>query len=190
VSKLQPLDRVVALADAGQRSFGENYPQDLRDRAAALADRGLDWHAIGPLQRNKVKYVARAASWFHALDRLEVAVELGSRRVNDPIRCFVEVNVAGEATKHGVAPAEVGRLCDAVRAVPGIALVGLMGMPPIPDDPGWTMEASRVHFRALAALARSLGLSELSMGTTGDFPVAVEEGATWVRVGRLLFGDR
>jgi PLP dependent protein len=191
VSKLQPLEGVRELHAAGQRAFGENYAQDLRDRATALVDlEDLRWHAIGPLQSNKVKYVARHAAAFHALDRLEIAVELGKRRAHDPIPCFVEVNVAGEDSKHGVAPAELPALCDAVRGVAGVSLVGLMTMPPQPDDPEWTPEANRPHFARLRELAAELGLRELSMGTTADFAVAVEEGATWVRVGRLLFGER
>lgn len=190
VSKRQPIERVIALACAGHRAFGENYAQDLRDRAIALADRGLMWHAIGPLQRNKVKYVARYACAFHALTDEATARALGERRREDPIPCWLEVNLAGEETKHGVAPAEVAPLTERLRAVPGIELVGLMCMPPIPDDPDWTPEQSRPYFRRLAELARSVGLRELSMGTTSDYPVAVEEGATWVRVGRELFGER
>jgi PLP dependent protein len=188
VSKLQPLDAVVELAAAGQRAFGENYAQDLRDRATAHPE--LQWHAIGPLQLNKVKYVARHAVAFHALDRVEVAEELGRRRLEAPIDCFLEVNVAGEESKHGVSPDALPELYARVRDVPGIRVVGLMAMPPHPDDETWSPEANRPHFRRLRQLAQELGLSELSMGTTADFPVAIEEGATWVRVGRLLFGER
>lgn len=199
VSKLQPLDAVVGLAEAGQRVFGENYAQSLRDRAAALDARfaGLAWHAIGPLQRNKVKYVARAAAAFHALDDLGLAVALGERRLAErpgaPIPCYVEVNIAGEASKHGVAPEAVPALVDAVRGVPGVVVVGLMCMPPLPEpgpDGVVDPEASRPHFRRLRALAASVGLAGLSMGTTSDYAVAVEEGATAVRVGRELFGGR
>ena len=190
VSKLQPIERVRELYAAGQRDFGENYAQDLRDRAEALADlTELRWHAIGPLQTNKVKYVARAAVAFHALDRIEVAREL-SRKVAGPIDVFLEVNVAGEATKHGVAPEAVPSLLAEVRTLPNLRVVGLMTMPPQPDDPGWTADHNRPHFRRLRELAVGLGLTELSMGTTSDYEVAIEEGATWVRVGRSLFGDR
>jgi pyridoxal phosphate enzyme (YggS family) len=189
VSKHQPIEAIVALIRAGQRAFGENYAQSLRDRATALATYPVAWHAIGPLQSNKVKYVARWAAGFHALDDLEIATLLGERR-EVPLPCWLEVNVADEATKHGVAPAAVPGLVEQLREVRGIALVGLMCMPPIPDDPSWTMEASRPHFRRLRELAEAAGLPELSMGTTADYPVAIEEGATWVRVGRELFGGR
>lgn len=185
VSKLQPLDAVREAWAAGQRDFGENYAQHLRDRARELAALdGIRWHAIGPLQTNKVKYVAAAAAAFHALDRVEVAEELG-RRVATPMPCFVEVNVAGEATKHGVAPHALGVLLAALRDVRGIDVIGLMTMPPYGEA-----EAARPWFRRLRELAGEHGLGELSMGTTDDFEVAIEEGATCVRVGRSIFGER
>jgi len=187
VSKLQPPEAIRAAYAAGHRVFGENYAQELRDKAKALADlRGLRWHAIGPLQTNKAKYVAQAAHAFHALDRREVAEELSRRRTGEPLVCFLEVNVAGEASKSGVAPDAAGRLLEEVRALPGLAIAGLMAMPPLHADP----EASRPAFRQLRALGERLGLSELSIGSTSDFEVAIEEGATHVRVGTAIFGER
>lgn len=187
VSKFHDDDAVRAAYDVGVRDFGESYPQALRDRTAALPD--LDdvrWHFIGTLQTNKAQYVARSAAAFHALDRVEVAEALGRRLGGRVLECFVEVDVAGEATKAGVAPADVAALVTAARRVDGIDVVGLMCMPPLaahPDD-------NRPHFRRLRELAAELGLTKLSMGTTADFEVAVEEGATHVRVGRTIFGDR
>jgi PLP dependent protein len=190
VTKRQPMDRIVAAVEAGHRVFGENYPQELRVKAEALADRpGLVWHAIGTLQKNKAKLVARYADVFHALGDLETAEAVGRRREGAPLRCFVEVNVAGEATKAGVAPADAAGFVDRARAVPGIELVGLMTMPPQPGVP-WEPEHNRAHFRRLATLAAELGLPRLSMGTTEDLEVAVEEGATEIRVGRAIFGER
>lgn len=189
VSKFQPDELVRDAYAAGQRDFGENYAQALRDRADALADLpDIRWHAIGALQTNKVKYVARAASVFHAVDRLEVAAELSRRREGAPIDVFLEVNLADEDSKQGVAVAEVDALLAAVRALPNLRVVGLMAMPPQPD--GFVPEMSRPHFRALRLLGERLGLTELSMGTTEDFEVAIEEGATVVRVGRSIFGAR
>jgi hypothetical protein len=186
VSKLQPEGAIREAHAAGQRAFGENYAQELRDKAEHLADlRGLRWHAIGPLQLNKVKYVARAAHAFHALDRLEVAQEL-SRRTGDPLRCFVQVNVGAEDTKSGVAPGEVAALLEQVRALPNLEVVGLMALPPVAGG----AQGARPFFRQLQALAGQLGLRELSLGTTGDFEVAIEEGATCVRVGTAIFGER
>lgn len=189
VSKFQPDELVREAYAAGQRDFGENYAQALRDRADALVDLpGIRWHAIGPLQTNKVKYVARVASSFHALDRIDVAIELSKRREGAPIDVFLEVNLGDEETKHGVAPDEVESLRDAVATLPNLRVAGLMAMPPMPD--GFVAEMSRPYFRTLRALATRLGLRELSMGTTEDFEVAIEEGATVVRVGRSIFGER
>ena len=187
VSKLHPPELVRLAWELGQRDFGENYAQELRDKHAALADCvGLRWHAIGPVQTKNAKYVARAAAFFHAVDRLEVAQELGRRREGAPLPCFVEVNVGDEASKAGVPLAAAPALVEQVRQVPGLTLVGLTAMPPLVEDP----EANRPHFRAVAQLAKTLGLGQLSMGTTADFEVAIEEGATLVRVGTALFGAR
>lgn len=187
VSKLKPAEAVREAYALGLRDFGENYAQELRDKAAELAGlEGLRWHAIGPLQTNKAKYVAKVAHAFHALDRLEVAQELSRRRTGTPLDCFLEVNVGGEASKSGVAPGSVGPLLAQVQALPLLRVVGLMCLPP----PGPSPEASRPFFRQLRTLAQALGLPGLSMGTTGDFEVAIEEGATHVRVGTALFGER
>jgi len=187
VSKLQPLEAVREAYAAGVRAFGENYAQELRDKSAALSDLpGIRWHAIGPLQTNKAKYVARAAHVFHALDRADVAEELSRRRTGAPLDVYLEVNVGGEASKGGIPPSEVPALADRVRALPGLQLVGLMAMPPLGPGP----EESRPYFRMLAELARAQGLRGLSMGTTPDYRVAIEEGATVVRVGTALFGER
>ena len=186
VSKLQPPEAIRAAYAAGARAFGENFAQELRDKAEALSDlQGLRWHAIGPLQTNKARYVARSAHVFHALDRLEVAQELSRRRTGAPLAVYVEVNVAGEASKSGIPPAALGPLLAAVRPLPGLALVGLMTMPPLAPA-----EEVRPLFRALAALGREHGLAGLSMGSTHDFEVAIEEGATVVRVGTAIFGER
>lgn len=189
VSKFQADEAVREAYAAGQRDFGENYAQALRDRADALADLAdIRWHAIGALQTNKVKYVARVASFFHAIDRVEVAAELSRRREGAPIDVFLEVNLGGEDSKQGVGASDVEALLAAVRPLPNLRVVGLMAMPPQPDD--FVPEMSRPHFRALRDLGARLGLPELSMGTTEDFEVAIEEGATIVRVGRSIFGER
>lgn len=187
VSKLHPPESIRAAYAAGLRHFGENYAQELRDKHAALGDLpGVVWHAIGPVQPKNAKYVAKAATVFHALDRLDTAQELSRRREGAPLRCLLEVNVAGEASKAGLSPAEVPGFFAAARALPNLELVGLTTMPPLHDEP----EASRPFFKQLAALAKAQGLSELSMGSTGDFEVGIEEGATLVRVGTALFGAR
>lgn len=186
VTKYVDLDAVRALVAAGVLDLGENQYQQLRDRAPALEDLGVRWHAIGPLQRNKVRYVARWADAFHALDRVEVAEALSARRLaagRDPIDCYIEVNVAAEATKAGVEPTAVGELMRTAASLPGLRVVGLMTMPPLATE----AEASRPWFRAVARLAADHGLAGLSMGTTADFEVAVEEGATALRIGSAFF---
>src|SRR3712207_6583540 len=187
VSKLKPAALIREAYAAGQRDFGENYAQELRDKAAELADlEGLRWHDIGPLQTNKVKYVAKAALSFHALDRLEVAQELSRRRQEAPIACYVEVNVGGEASKSGLAPEALGPFLESVRALPGLRVEGLMSLPPPTEDE----QVARGYFRTLRELARQHALTGLSMGTTHDFELAIDEGATLVRVGTAIFGER
>lgn len=187
VSKLHPPELIRLAWELGHRDFGENYAQELRDKHTALADcAGLRWHAIGPVQPKNAKYVAKAAAVFHALERVEVAQELSKRRTGSPLQCLVEVNVAGEASKAGVAPAGLPAFLEQVRRLPQLELVGLTAMPPQEEDP----ERSRPHFKTLRELAAQQGLSQLSMGTTGDFEVAIEEGATLVRVGTAIFGPR
>ncbi len=186
VSKTQPAEAIREAYAAGQRDFGENYAQEWREKADALADLAdLRWHFVGGLQTNKVKYLAGRVWLVHAVDREELAREL-SRRFGQKgavARVLLEVNTGGEATKGGVAPADAPALAAAVRALPGVDLRGLMCMPPPEDDP-------RPHFRLLRALRDRLGLADLSMGMSADWEVAIEEGATIVRVGTAIFGAR
>ncbi|WP_223634753.1 YggS family pyridoxal phosphate-dependent enzyme [Corallococcus sp. EGB] len=188
VSKLKPAALIREAYAAGQRDFGENYAQELRDKAEELKDLdGLRWHAIGSLQTNKVKYVARVAHAFHALDRMDVATELSKRRVGaSPLPCYVELNLGGEDTKHGLAPDALGDFLAKVRALPDLQVVGLMALPPPTDD----VARMREGFARLRELGAAHGLTALSMGTTHDFEQAILEGATVVRVGTAIFGER
>jgi PLP dependent protein len=187
VSKLQPLSALRAAYAAGVRAFGENYAQELRDKAAALSDcPGIRWHAIGTLQSNKAKYVAKSADVFHALDRGALAEELARRRTGAPLEVYLEVNLGGEATKSGLLPEQVGQLLERVQSLPQLNAVGLMCLPPFTESP----EASRPYFQKLRELAAVHHLPGLSMGTSQDYAVAVQEGATVVRVGTALFGPR
>ena len=186
VSKAQPSAAVREAYAAGQRHFGENYVQEWREKAEALADLGdLAWHFVGSLQTNKVKYLVGRVALVHTVDRLDLAGEISRRSAQKgaATRVLVEVNVAGEAGKAGCAPVEVPALVEAVRALPGLELRGLMCIPPAEGDP-------RLHFRTLRALRDRLGLADLSMGMSGDYPAAIEEGATMVRVGTAIFGER
>jgi hypothetical protein len=186
VSKGQPAAAVRAAHEAGQRHFGENYVQEWRAKAEALADLAdLSWHFVGSLQANKVKYLVGRVALVHTVDREDLAAEISRRSVRAAAvtRVLLEVNVAGEASKAGCRPEEAARLAEAVRRLPGVALEGLMCIPPAEGDP-------RPHFAALRGLRDRLGLAELSMGMSGDYPVAIEEGATLVRVGTAIFGER
>jgi hypothetical protein len=193
VSKGKPPEAIRAAYAAGHRAFGENYAQELEQKAEALRDlEGIAWHFIGRLQRNKARQVVRFARVVHAVDRVDLAAELGKRAAaaGVRVRVLVEVNVSGEASKGGCPPAELGAVLAAIAAAPALEAAGLMTIPPEADDP----EAARPFFAALRALRDQHGgpaaLPELSMGMTHDFPVAVAEGATLVRVGTAIFGAR
>ncbi len=195
VSKMQPAEAISAAHAAGQRDFGENYVQELVAKAASLEGlAGLHWHAIGALQRNKVKDVARIAAAVHAVDRVELAVELRRRAeaAGRVVDALVEVGVAGEQHKAGCAPGDARAIVEALTGSPWVRAVGLMTVPPMTEDP----EDARPHFRALAALRDELrqagfeAMRELSMGMSADFAVAIEEGSTLVRVGTAIFGSR
>jgi pyridoxal phosphate enzyme (YggS family) len=188
VSKTQPAAAIREAFDAGQRLFGENYAQELRDKAEQLADlEGLRFHFIGRLQRNKAKYVAPVAAMMESLDGLELARELDRRAAaaGRVLPVLLEVNL-GEEQKGGVDAAGLAALAAAVRGLGALRLEGLMCIPPPEDDP----ERSRPHFRRVRELAGELGLGVLSMGMSTDFEVAIEEGATQVRVGTAIFGAR
>ncbi len=186
VSKTQPASAVREAHAAGQRDFGENYAQEWREKADALADLpDLRWHFIGGLQTNKVKFLVGRVAAIHTVDREELAREI-SRRFGQKgavARVLLEVNAGGETTKAGCAPADAPRLAAAVRALPAVELVGLTCIPPPDEDP-------RPHFRALRALRDRLGLRELSMGMSADWRIAIEEGATFVRIGTAIFAAR
>jgi hypothetical protein len=193
VSKTKPVEAIEAALAAGQRDFGENYVQELATKAEAIGARdGLVWHAIGQLQRNKVKAVLRHARVLHAVDRVELVREIGkrARELDVDVQVLIEVNVAGEAQKGGCAPRDLATVLAAVKSEERVRATGLMTVPPADDDP----ESARPFFRALAALRDEHGgasvLPELSMGMSHDFAVAIEEGSTIVRVGTAIFGAR
>jgi len=186
VSKTQPAGAIREAYAAGQRHFGENYAQEWREKAEALLDLpDLTWHFIGSLQTNKVKYLAGKVGWVHTVDRPELARELSRRwaAVGASLKVLLEVNLGGEAQKGGCAPADAPALASLVRTLPALELRGLTCIPPPGDDP-------RPHFRALRALKDQLGLQELSMGMSADWVEAVEEGATFIRLGTAIFGER
>jgi pyridoxal phosphate enzyme (YggS family) len=181
VSKTHPPEAIREAAAAGLTVFGESYAQELSGKRQALADLALAWHFIGHLQRNKVKDVVGVAL-IHGVDSLGLA-ETIDRRASGRQDVLVEVNLAGEGSKSGVAPAALDPLLEALAGLARVRCRGLMCIPPLGED-------NRPRFRALATLARAHGLPELSMGMSDDYEVAIEEGATIVRVGTALFGER
>jgi pyridoxal phosphate enzyme (YggS family) len=176
-TKTVDVGRVQQVVDAGVVDVGENRAQEL---LAKTAVQGARWHFLGQLQRNKVRQLAPWVGCWQSVDRVELGAEIARRAPG--ARVLVEVNVGEEPQKGGCAPAAVPALVDALRA-DGLEVVGLMTVPPHGDDP-------RRWFAGLREQAASLGLPELSMGMTDDFELAVEEGATMVRMGRALFGPR
>jgi PLP dependent protein len=186
VSKVQPMDRVIAVLDQGQRVFGENRVQEAQGKWPELQARfpGTQVHLIGPLQTNKARAAMQLFSAIHTLDRLKLAETLARLR-DEGLRCpdlFIEVNTGGEPQKAGVLPAHADALIAATRAL-GLPLIGLMCIPPDGLGPA-------PHFNLLADIAARNGLSALSMGMSGDFETAVACGATHVRVGSAIFGER
>jgi pyridoxal phosphate enzyme (YggS family) len=189
VSKTKPASYIAAAHALGQYDFGENYVQELVRKRAELASLSTArLHLIGHLQSNKAGKAVQAAACIHTLDAIKLVHEVDrqARARSKTIEAFIEVNVAGESQKSGVTPVDLGAVIEAARAASGIQLLGLMAIPPWSDDP----ERARPHFRALAELARGYQLTRLSMGMSHDFEVAIEEGATDVRVGTALFGER
>ena len=197
VSKTFGADAVRAAHACGQRAFGENYVQEGVAKVAELQDlrAELEWHLIGPLQSNKTRVVAENFDWVHSVDRLKIAQRLAEARPPHlpPLQLCLQVNVSGEASKSGAAPAELPALAAAVAALDPskVRLRGLMSIP----EPVHGFEAQRVPHRLLRELlqalnAQGLALDTLSMGMSADIEAAVAEGATLVRVGRAIFGGR
>ena len=206
VSKTKSADDIRAAYEAGQRDFGENYVKELETKVAALSDLPeLRFHLIGHLQRNKAKVASRLASTIHSVDSVKLVEELG-KRVQEPrksmlappppvtgeqrLAVLVEVNVGGEGQKSGCAPQDLAAVLDAIETSPGLRLTGLMTVPPYTEDPA----GARPFFDSLARLRDENGgaerLPELSMGMSHDMEHAIVAGATMVRVGRAIFGER
>jgi len=195
VSKTKPASMVDEAAEAGQSVFGENYVQEFVAKAAEVKS-DVEWHFIGHLQSNKVRQIAGMVSMIHSVDRFSLAEEIDRQWGRLGLVCdiLIQVNVSGEATKSGTTSEETRGLVKQVALLPNVRICGLMTMPPFFDDP----EAARPYFRELRTLAREIeqlaipgvSMNELSMGMSGDFEVAVEEGATLVRIGSAIFGSR
>ncbi len=193
VSKTKPADAVRALAARGQRAFGENYVQEALAKQRELADLDIEWHMIGPLQSNKCRDVAENFAWLQSLDRAKLIEPLARFRPASlaPLNVLIQVNIDDEASKSGCAPENVSKLAEAIAHAPRLALRGLMAIPQPSDDPDVRRRAFR-RMRELfdAVRASHASMDTLSMGMSDDFELAIEHGATMVRIGTALFGAR
>lgn len=197
VSKTFGADAVIAAADAGQQAFGENYVQEALDKMAAIRearpDLLLEWHFIGPIQSNKTRAIAEHFDWVHAVDREKIAQRLSEQRPAHlpPLNICMQVNISGEASKSGIRPEEAAALAQRIVGLPRLKLRGLMAIPEPTDD----VLQQRAAFHALRMLLarlmeQGLALDTLSMGMSSDLEAAIAEGATIVRIGTAIFGQR
>ena len=199
VSKRHPVDKIREAYDFGQRAFGENYVQELLDKKNQLHDLEIEWHFIGPLQSNKAKKISEAAAWVHAVDRLKIAQRLSDNRPDNlpPLSICLQVNISGEETKSGIKPDELNEFALKVASLPNIQIRGLMVIPAPEED----FTKQREVFAQVSILMQNLqsylsenaitvNLDTLSMGMSNDIEAAIAEGATIVRVGTAIFGQR
>ena len=193
IGKTQPAAALQALVAAGQHRFGENRVQEAAGTIAELAGEDLQWHMVGHVQSNKAREAARLFDWIHSLDSVRLAEKLSAAAGTRRLQVLAQVDLSGRPGRAGVAPALLSELLEAAGTLPGLAVRGLMLLPPLTSDP----QDARPFFRRLRKLAETAAAQgllpaefELSMGMSGDYEVAVEEGATLVRVGTALFGPR
>jgi pyridoxal phosphate enzyme (YggS family) len=193
VSKTHPVSAIRAAVAAGLTDLGENYVQEAVEKIGEISDAAVTWHFIGALQSNKTREVAESFQWVHTVDRLKIATRLSQQRPHyaPPLQVCLQVNIGAEDTKSGVQPDALGELAGAVAALPRLRLRGLMCIPPPEDDEGrqrhWFARLRRLRDELNAA---GHALDALSMGMSGDFELAIAEGATHVRVGTAIFGTR
>lgn len=195
VSKTRPAGDISEAFQAGQTIFGENYIQELTGKLEQVSE-PVEWHVIGHLQSNKVKYIAGRVALIHSVDRLSLAEEIDRQwgRLGKICQVLIQVNISGESTKSGTTEEDALQLARGCSLLPNIKVLGLMTMPPFFDDP----EAARPFFAGLRQLSQTIAaagianieMRELSMGMSGDFEAAIQEGATLVRVGTAIFGER
>lgn len=188
VSKLQPVDKIKKLYTEGQVDFGENYVQEALGKIEELKDLKINWHLIGPLQKNKIKYLKNHFAYIHSVNSLETAqiISAQAEKINYVQKVFIQVNISNEESKSGFTVEEFKTKWTELSQLKHIKVVGLMTMPPLQNEP----EQNQPIFKALKDLADQFKLSELSMGTSHDYETALKEGATWIRLGTVLFGER
>lgn len=193
VSKTFPAMALREAYQAGQRQFAESYLQEAQGKLATLQDLAIEWHFIGPIQSNKTRIIAEHFAWVHSVDRLKIAERLSAQRPQHlpPLQLCLQVNISQEASKSGVSPDQLSELAQATIQLPGLTLRGLMAIPAPSDD----VAVQRAAFAQLRELKdqlnqQGLQLDTLSMGMSHDFAAAIQEGATLIRVGSAIFGNR
>lgn len=193
VSKAQPASAIREAYLAGQTIFGENYLQEALDKQAQLTDLDIEWHFIGPIQSNKTQPISQHFAWVHSVDRLKIAQRLNEARPADlpPLQICIQVNVSNEDTKSGVMPDDLATLAAEIQKLPKLQLRGLMAIPaPTHDINLQIAQFKRVRQCYDALLQKGFALDTLSIGMSDDYPVAIAQGATFVRIGSALFGAR
>lgn len=193
VSKAQSASVIREAYMAGQHKFAENYLQEALEKQAELADLHIEWHFIGPIQSNKTQLIAQHFTWVHSIDRLKIAQRLSDARPAglQPLQVCIQVNISNEDSKGGVPPSELSELARAIDQMPYLTLRGLMAIPAPTED----LVQQRKQFKQVrecydALIAQGYALDTLSIGMSGDYPAAIEQGATFVRIGTALFGAR
>lgn len=184
VSKTKPASAIEEAYEAGQRDFGENYAQELAEKALALKDLMITWHFIGPIQSNKTRQIAEHAHWVHSVDRLKIAQRLNDQRPEglEPLKVCIQVNIDNADTKSGISASELPELINNIQGLHNLSLQGLMAIP----EPENTKDA----FTELQALAQKHNLATLSMGMSSDWQEAIRAGSTMIRIGTAIFGKR
>ncbi|MGZ3691894.1 MAG: YggS family pyridoxal phosphate-dependent enzyme [Pseudobdellovibrio sp.] len=188
VSKLQPVEKIEALYSEGQRDFGENYIQEALAKIETLKHSDIRWHLIGPIQKNKIKFLKKNFEYIHSVDNLVLAQKISDAalQLNYVQKVFIQLNLAEEETKSGYRLDQFEAEWPKLSSLKGISIVGLMTMPPLEN----ISEKNRVFFKKLKYIGNKLNLTEFSMGTSHDYKIALQEGATWIRLGTTLFGER
>ncbi len=192
VSKLQPIEKIVNLYNEGQKHFGENYIQEALEKIEKLKDYSITWHLIGPVQKNKVKYLKNNFAYIHSVDSLELAelIDQKAKDIDHIQKIFIQINLAAnlasETSKHGFDQIQFEKSWEQLKKLSHLEIVGLMTMPPLQNKP----EDNRTYFKKLVEIGQRYQLSQFSMGTSHDYQIALEENATWIRLGTVLFGER
>jgi|SRR5690554_3615424 pyridoxal phosphate enzyme (YggS family) len=193
VSKAHPAAAIREAFAAGQRRFGENYLQEAQSKQASLGDLDIEWHFIGPIQSNKTQPIAQNFDWVHSVDRLKIAQRLNNARPEDlpPLQICLQVNVSNELTKSGISIEETPELAHAISTLPHLVLRGLMAIPAPTNDANLQREQfSRIRKLFESLQQQGLKLDTLSIGMSDDYPAAISEGSTMVRIGSAIFGPR